>query len=217
MPNIARGGDGSLPIDIAAIEQAPLARDPFPYVMVPRFVKGVALEAINADFPEIAHPGSFPLPAVSYGPAFARLMQAIRGPEFTRAVETKMGIDLSTRPTMITVRGQCGPGDGRIHTDSTSKLVTVLIYLNPTWESAQGRLRLLRSASDLNDVIAEVPPDEGALLVFRNQGNAWHGFETFEGPRRVIQLNWVRNSGVVWREQNRHKLSAFFKRRRRSA
>jgi hypothetical protein len=125
-----------------------------------------------------------------------------------------MGIDLSTRPTMITVRGQSGPGDGRIHSDSTTKLVTVLIYMNAGWESANGRLRLLRSANDINDVIAEVPPDEGSLLVFRNQSNAWHGFEPFEGPRRVIQLNWVRDSRVVWREQTRHRMSAFFKRMR---
>jgi hypothetical protein len=180
--------------------------------MVPRFVKAEALEPINDDFPAISHPGSFPLPALSYGPAFAELMNAIRGPEFTHAVEIKMGIDLSTRPTMITVRGQSGSGDGRIHTDSTTKLVTVLIYMNPKWESPRGRLRLLNTSFDLNDVIAEVPPDEGALLVFRNQPNAWHGFETFEGPRRVIQLNWVRDASVVWREQARHRLSAYFKR-----
>jgi SM-20-related protein len=218
MPNIAKGAaKTALPIDLPALERARLSHDPFPFVVVPRFVKAEALEAINADFPEISHAGSFPLPAVSYGPAFADLIDAIRGQEFTRAVETKMGIDLSTRPTMITVRGQSGTDDGRIHTDSKTKLVTVLIYMNPSWESAHGRLRLLRSASDLNDVVAEVPADEGALLAFRNQANAWHGFEPFEGPRRVIQLNWVRDSGVVWREQARHRLSAYFKRRQRGA
>ena len=51
----------------------------------------------------------------------------------------------------------------------------------------------------------------GTLLVFKNQPNAWHGFEPFEGPRKVIQLNWVTNGRVVWWEQTRHKISAFFK------
>jgi hypothetical protein len=202
----------SLPIDIAAFERAALVREPFPFVMVPRFVRPEAIAGIDADFPAITHLGSFPLPTLSYGPAFARFIDAIRGEEFTRAVEEKFGIDLSTKPTMITVRGQSGPGDGQIHTDSVTKLITVLIYMNAAWESPKGRLRLLRSASDLNATIAEVPPDEGTLLVFRNQPNAWHGFEAFEGPRRVIQLNWVRDAGVVWREQTRHKVSAFFKR-----
>ena len=66
----------------------------------------------------------------------------------------------------------------------------------------------------MNDVIAEVPPDEGTMLIFKNEPNAWHGFEAFEGPRRVIQLNWVTDRGVVRREQTRHRISAFFKRLR---
>jgi hypothetical protein len=138
-------------------------------------------------------------------------MDAIRGPEFTAAIAAKFGIDLSRRPTMITVRGQSSARDGQIHTDSTTKLITVLIYMNGKWESPKGRLRLLRSKDDLNAVAAEVPPDEGTLVVFRNQPNAWHGFEPFEGPRKVIQLNWVTDARVVWWEQTRHKVSAFFK------
>ena len=204
----------TLPIDIDAFEKTPLTREPFPYLMVPQFVRREARDAINRDFPEISHHGSFPLPTLQYGPAFAAFMNAIRGPEFTRAVADKLGMDLSARPTMITVRGQSRAADGQIHTDSVTKLVTVLIYMNGKWESPQGRLRLLRSANDLHAVVAEVPPEEGTLLVFRNQPNAWHGFEAFEGPRRVIQLNWVTDQGVVWREQTRHKVSAFFKRLR---
>jgi hypothetical protein len=182
--------------------------------MVPHFVRAADIESINADFPPVTHPGSFPLPTLNCGPAFRTFMAAIQGPEFTRAVSEKLGMDLSGRPTMVTVRGQSAARDGQIHTDSRSKLVTVLIYMNGTWESPTGRLRLLRSPDNLNDVIAEVPPDEGTLLVFKNAPNAWHGFEAFDGPRRVIQLNWVTNSRVVWWEQTRHKVSAFFKKLR---
>jgi len=205
---------GDLPIDIEAVRRAELTREPFPFVMVPHFVRGANIEAINADFPRVTHAGSFPLPTLQYGPAFAAFMDAIRGPEFTKVVSQKLGIDLAGRPTMITVRGQSAARDGQIHTDSRTKLVTVLIYMNGRWESPTGRLRLLRAPDNLNDVIAEVPPDEGTLLVFENKPNAWHGFEAFDGPRRVIQLNWVTNGRVVWWEQTRHKISAFFKRLR---
>src|SRR4029077_14705362 len=99
---------------------------------------------INADFPPATHPGSFTLPSLRFGPAFRNFMDAIRGPEFTRAVSEKLGMDLSKRPTMVTVRGQSTARDGQIHTDSKSKLVTVLIYMNGKWESPTGRLRLLR-------------------------------------------------------------------------
>ncbi len=201
----------ALPIDVEAVRAAALTRAPFPYFMVPGFVRPEALAAINDDFPAVTHAGSFPLPTLSFGPAFGRFMEAIQGPEFTAAVGEKLGLDLTRRPTMVTVRGQSSKRDGEIHTDSVTKLVTVLIYMNGKWESPTGRLRLLKSDSDLNAVIAEVPPDEGTLLVFENKPNAWHGFEAFEGPRRVIQLNWVTNGRVVRWEQTRHKVSAFFK------
>ncbi len=204
----------SPPIDLDAIAAAPVTREPFPWFMVPGFVKTEALEAINADFPAVAHAGSFPLPTLQYGPAFQRFMDAIQGPAFRAAVAEKLGLDLSQRPTMVTVRGISAERDGQIHTDSVTKLVTVLIYMNGKWEAPGGRLRLLRSPDNLNDVIAEVPLDECTLLVFENKPNAWHGFEAFAGPRRVIQLNWVTNGRVVWWEQTRHKVSAFFKKAR---
>ena len=203
-----------LPIDLDAFEAAAVAREPFAYAMVPGFVKVGAMPAINADFPLVSHPGSFPLPTLKYGPAFAELMDAIQGPEFTRAVERKLDIDLTGRPTMVTARGVSAARDGQIHTDSRTKLVTVLIYMNNDWEAKTGRLRLLRGPDNLEDVIAEVPPDQGTLLVFKNEPHAWHGFHAFEGPRRVIQLNWVTDKGVVRREQFRHRVSAFFKRLR---
>ena len=104
----------------------------------------------------------------------------------TAIMEEKFGLDLKDRPTTVTVRGQCRAADGQIHTDSKTKLVTVLIYMNGSWEQPGGRLRLLRSPDNLNDVVAEVPPERGTLLAFRNQPNAWHGHESFEGPRRAI-------------------------------
>ena len=204
----------ALPIDLDAFNAVPLTRQPFPFLMVPRFVKPEAMTAINADYPLVAHPGSFPLPTLEYGPAFAAFIAAIEGPAFTSAVEKKLGLDLKGRPTMVTARGISAARDGQIHTDSRTKLVTVLIYMNNDWEAKTGRLRLLRGPDNLDDVIAEVPPDQGTLLIFKNEPNAWHGFHAFEGPRRVIQLNWVTDMGVVKREQARHRVSAFFKRLR---
>jgi hypothetical protein len=202
----------ALPIDLDAFDAATVAREPFAYAMVPRFVRADAMAGINADYPLVTHPGSFPLPTLEYGPAFAALMQAIQGPEFTAMVERKLGIDLTGRPTRVTARGVSAARDGQIHTDSRTMIITVLIYMNNAWEAKTGRLRLLRGPDDLEDVIAEVPPDEGTMLIFRNEPHAWHGFHAFEGPRRVIQLNWVTDMGVVRREQFRHNVSAFFKR-----
>jgi hypothetical protein len=195
-----------------ALQEAPVQREPFPFFIVPGFVKTEALEAIGGDFPEIQHPGSFPLSSLRYGPAFAAFMAEIQSPAMTDAVARKLDMKLEGHPTMVTVRGQSRAADGKIHTDSRTKLVTALLYMNDKWESPRGRLRLVRAPDDLNAVIAEVPPERGTLLVFRNDPDAWHGFEPFSGPRRVIQLNWVTDASVVRREQARHRLSAFFKR-----
>jgi hypothetical protein len=198
-----------LNLDLLGSAQA--KNDPFPYVIVPGFVELSALERIEKDFPPIALAGSFPLNTLSYGPAFEEFIRAVEAPAFRGLIAQKLGIDLEGRPTMITVRGQARARDGQIHTDSKTKLVTVLIYMNGKWENPGGRLRLLRSPDSLNDVIAEVPPEQGTLLAFINTPNAWHGHEPFEGQRRSIQLNWVTDQGVVWREQIRHRISAFFK------
>lgn len=200
-------------VDFEALKQVKVATEPFPYLVLPGFIKAEKMAAIEQDYPKVDLPGSLPLPTLTYGEHFKQFIKEIRGPDMTSIIAEKFGIDLSKRPTMVTVRGQCRATDGQIHTDSKTKLITVLIYMNSQWEQSGGRLRLLRSPSNLNDAFAEVPPDQGTLLVFRNQPNAWHGHESFEGQRRAIQLNWVTDQGVVWREQLRHRISAFFKRR----
>jgi len=198
-------------LDLAAIEAATPNHDPFDYVIVPGLISGDVLPAVHEDFPKIDKPGSYPLSQLSYGPRFDALLDELRAPSFAERVGAKLGIDLSDRPTMITVRGQCRPSDGKIHTDSAGKLVTVLVYLNPSWEASGGQLRLLRNDHDLEDYVAEVPPQEGTMIAFACSDNAWHGHHSFEGQRRTIQLNWVRSQGYKMREQLRHAISASVK------
>ncbi|MGE4219135.1 MAG: 2OG-Fe(II) oxygenase [Alphaproteobacteria bacterium] len=160
----------------------------------------------------MSRPGSFPSETLQFGAAFAALLEQIQGPEMTAAIAEKFAIDLTDRPTMVTVRGQCRARDGQIHTDSGGKLITALVYMNADWEQDGGRLRLLRNAHDIEDYVVEVLPEAGTLLVFRCTENAWHGHKSVEGERRMIQLNWVRDRSYLERERRRHKVSAFFKR-----
>jgi hypothetical protein len=204
-------------LDLAAFRATELTRDPFEFLVVPGFVKAEARARINADFPVVGLPGSFPLSEVRFGPEFGTLIEELRGDAMREAFEQKFGIDLRRRPTMFTVRSQCSERDGRIHTDSETKIITILIYMNPKWEEAGGRLRLLRSGTDLDDCILEIPPDEGTLLCFRRSANSWHGHKQFVGERRVIQMNYVLNQKVVDYEQRRHRISAMLKKLLRRA
>jgi SM-20-related protein len=199
-------------LDLAAFHSTPLTRDPFEFLIVPNFIKAHALPALRTDYPHIDKPGSFPHSQVDSGPAFNSMLHELQGPEMRAAFEEKFRLDLKGRPVMITVRGRSGDRDGNIHTDSLDKLITVLIYMNPTWDDAGGRLRLLRSPDNLDDVIVEVPPEEGLLLAFRRSNNSYHGHKLFIGERRVIQFNWVTSRWVLYRESWRHRFSAWVKR-----
>jgi SM-20-related protein len=109
------------------------------------------------------------------------------------------------------VRGFVWEKDGEIHTDSVTKIITVLLYMNERWQEDAGRLRLLRSPNDLEDYAAEVPPYGGTLLVFRRSDNSWHGHKPFVGPRRAVQFNWVTTQDVADHEQLRHQFATKLK------
>ncbi len=197
-------------IDLDAFRAAPLGRDPFDHIVVPGFIRPEAVPAIQRDYPRLDIAGSVPLGLVPQGPSFDRLMQELRGGAIERAFSDKFGLDLAEFPRMFTVRSVCRPGDGRVHVDAANKVVTVLIYMNPPWQAEGGRLRLLRSP-DLADSAAEVPPLAGTLLAFRRSETSWHGHAPYEGPRRAIQMNWVRRGFYAWQEQVRHRAIAWWK------
>jgi SM-20-related protein len=198
-------------LDLDRLRAAPLHREPFEFVVVEDFLSPETLPALVEAFPEIAGHGSYPLPVLSRAPLFERLADELEGGAMRRAIEDKFAIDLDGRPTMITLRGYSDGKDGAIHTDSATKIITVLIYMNPEWQKPAGRLRLLRGPDDLSDYVAEVPPLAGTMVAFRRGANSYHGHHAHIGPRRSIQLNWVTDPRVVRREMSRHRWSARFK------
>jgi hypothetical protein len=198
-------------LDLARLREAPLEREPFEFVVVENFLRDDGVPALVEAFPRIAGHGSYPLPALSCAPLFERLARELEDEAMRRAIEDKFAIDLDGRPTMITLRGNSDGRDGAIHTDSATKLITVLIYMNPVWQEAAGRLRLLRGPDDLSDYVAEVSPLAGTMVAFRRSTNSYHGHLAHVGLRRSIQLNWVTDASVVRREIGRHRWSARLK------
>ncbi len=199
-------------LDLDALAAAPVATEPFSYVYVPRFVAAGALGAIHRDFPRVRQAGSFPVDGLDHGPAFGRLIEALRGPALHRAVARAFGMDLDPAALLVTVRGLIGGRDGNIHTDSETKLVTMLVYLNLAWDHTGGRLRLLRSATDLEDYVLEIPPVDGNMVMFRRSDRSFHGHHQAHEPRFLIQVNWMTSVEARDRELKRHGRSAWLKR-----
>jgi SM-20-related protein len=199
-------------LDLESFRATPLKLQPYEHLVVRDFVRPEALSRINSDFPQVEHSGSFPFDALTYGPGFRSFMDALESGEFRSAFEEKFGLDLRERPHTITVRRFCGEHDGNIHTDSVSKIITILIYLNPSWDQPGGRLRLLRSGTNLEDFAEEVPPCSGTLIAFRRCDHSWHGHLPSSGERRVIQFNWVTTQRSRQLVMLRHHFSAQVKR-----
>jgi len=199
-------------LKLDAFAATPLVREPFEHLVVKDFLQREALDGARRDFPAVPSAGSHPPAGLKIEGDFKRLIDDIHSDDFRQAIEQKFNVDLNGRPLMYTVRGHCRARDGQIHTDTKTKIITVLLYLNDDhWNSATGRLRLLRDGQNLENYFDEVEPAGGTLLVFKRSDNSWHGHHSFEGPRRALQFNWVTDQSVVDREQNRHGVSAFFK------
>ena len=184
-------------LDLDALDATPLQRDPFDYISVPGFLYPERLTDVIRDFPATDKPGNRSPDELDSGPAFAALVDELFSPALVDALSRKFGVDLSECVPNLTVRTRCEPSDGHIHPDHWTKVLTALIYPNEKWEPEAGRLRLLRSADDLESHVIEVPPEGGNLLAFRRCDHSFHGHHRHEGPRNLMQLSWVRPSRVA--------------------
>jgi SM-20-related protein len=199
-------------IDLAALQNASLQESPFPYTIIPRFIQPNYLSDLVHHFPSITSRGSIPSDSLHCAPMFRRFIQELEGPALRQAIGEKFAMDLRDKPTMLTLRGYTTERDGLIHTDSKSKLITVLLYMNLTWETHDGKLRLLNTPDSLDDYFAEISPLAGNCLIFKVTPNGWHGHHPFIGKRLSLQLNYLANDAALVKHLNHHRLTAFFKR-----
>lgn len=198
-------------LDLAALRHADVLREPYPHFVVENFVRRDRLTAILEDFPRDLRGGSYPLDQVHHSEALGALIEALGSGELRDLVSTTFQIDLGDAPVMTTLRGHSRMKDGKVHTDSKSKLVTLLLYLNEPGDVEATHLRLLRSP-DVEDFFCEIATRAGTLVGFRVTENCWHGYRPYEGPRRSVQLNYVTSAAAGDRHRWRHRLSARLKR-----
>lgn len=194
-------------LDYDLFAATPLAHEPFDHMVVPGFLPHDDAAAAAASFGGPDLPGVLPAPGRVKDDAFGHLLNEIRSQRFTDAFAEKYGLKLSRDTLMVTLRARTRPQDGQIHTDTATKVITALIYLNTDWSNDGGRLRVLRSKS-LDDMAAEVPPIAGTLMTFRVAANSWHGHHPYDGPRKAVMINWMVDAASARRELFKHQVSA---------
>ena len=195
----------------SALQETALNNAPYPYLVLTDAFEEETLQKVLSDFPVIQHPGSIPVSELESGPGFAALIKELDSDQFRSAIESKFDVDLSESPTMFTVRGVMRQKDGRIHTDSKTKIITVLFYFNEEWADEGGYLRVLRNGTDIEDYAEEIAPSAGTMVAFKVTNNCWHGHKPVVGNRRSIQMNYLVNKAALGKHSFFHGLSAKLK------
>lgn len=191
------------------------APTPFPLFVVEGMLPRDAQAALAADFPHYPNAGFFPYAAEDCGPSVRRIVEEMTSREFGDAVGRRLGIDdLGSKPTLATLCRLLNRRHGTIHTDSRSKIVTALLYLNEDWpDTSDGCLRFLSRIDDVDSLVApEVRPVYGTLAAFRRADNSFHGHLPFEGERRVVQVAWLTSEAEKQRKTRRGRFSRGLKR-----
>jgi len=197
-------------INIDLVKQTPIENSPYPYFSIKQALADEKLSDFINDFPPITAGGSFNEEDLELSETYQELHKAIDSNAFREALSEKFDTDVLTAPLMITYRGYSRLKDGRVHTDSKSKLLTILIYFNEDWQANTGKLRVLNS-DDMNDIAEEILPTAGCMIAFKVTDNCWHGYPPFEGTRNAIQVNFLASESANKKHKFFHKLSAKLK------
>jgi hypothetical protein len=200
-------------LNLAAIDSASLEHDPFDFMVVPDAIESETIDQLNRDYPLIDAPTNHSPESLDFGPSFQELLKELDGSLFEWHVAKKFNVDLTDTFKTITVRKYSEQSDGHIHIDHPSKIITLLVYFNPEWDHKGGRLRLLRSPSDIEDYVAEIKPLGGTILAFRRCGHSFHGYKSFNGERRMIQMSWIKPSRFAWYLQQLARIKTHFLKR----
>lgn len=193
------------------LSKAKVNKEFFPFFHVDNiFLDNIDTQSVIDDFPNITDGGSFHVSAVPSGKLIKQLVNELESDEIKTILETQFNINLDEAKVATTLRGYSRKKDGKIHTDSKTKILTILLYLNKDWQDSNGNLRLLKENNNLKDYIKEIPCSFGSLVAFKVTGNCWHGFKAYEGKRLSIQLNYIYPEAL--RTHNlRHKFSSGLK------
>ena len=199
-------------LNVEAVRNAPLSREPYDYFLGSGVLKEDAVEDLKRDFPDITKPGYLTVDEVSLKGRFKTLVEELESPEFTEELSRKFGKDLHPYPRLTTIRKLSQAKDGRIHTDGPSKVMTLLVYMNDSWQDdGAGRLRVLYNEKDFEPYAAEVPPTMGTVFAFLRADHSWHGHQPFAGERKVVQVAWVTDADELARKKKRNAWQQFFK------
>lgn len=197
--------------NFTALKAAQIEKQPFPFCFVPNFIDDSQLAIIRHSLPYVEKGGSFPIFPSLCRSGLRQLADLMRGEHLKSLIGEKFGQNYEKCPTFMSLRGFSRAKDGRVHVDSKTKIVTILLYLSPCLKNGAGNLRLLHGRDEQWERGREIPSGNGGLLIFPNSTNSWHGYPSYVGHRYVLQVNYMANRWVRDIASIRHAISALIK------
>jgi len=201
-------------LQLDALRSANAEKSPYTHLVASGVLSDKDKKKLNADFPEIATPGFFPLESLGeLRGSFKILVHEMQSSELADILSEKLGVDLRGKPSIVTVRKWSAIKDGPVHNDGASKIVTALVYLTENWPEDEegGRFAVLSSDKGFQDTVTEVIPSYGMFSCFVRSDNSWHGHKPFAGERRVVQIAWLKSMDDLHRKTRRGRISHFLK------
>lgn len=186
---------------------------PFPYFVVNNAIAAPNATRVANAFPLVSRPGAVDVEQTEFGTPFGALLDELRSERFRKLVGEKLDVDLTGLDTVINVRARTRLTDGNIHTDTPSKLVTVLLYFNEPGQAEETGLRILNNGKDIDDYVEEISPALGTMVAFKVTPNCWHGHKPFVGERHSLQLNYLSGVKTIGKHQLTHRLIGRMKRK----
>lgn len=199
-------------LNFDALRASRTRTEPFTYIVAEGALSLAEAADVRQDYPAISKTGYLPLSKLDSQGRFAELIADLQSPELAEVLSEKLNLNLRDKPRMITVRKLSKHGDGRIHNDSESKICTMLVYLNETWDKEEGgAIRALNGDQSMDDYAEEVEPLAGNVFAFARSDTSWHGHPSFAGERYVIQTTFLINQEELDRKENRGGIQLLLK------
>ncbi|MBI3507851.1 MAG: hypothetical protein HY059_23700 [Proteobacteria bacterium] len=178
--------------DLQALNLAPLVREPFEFVIAPKFAPAKTVEWISRNWPDLGRSGAVPIESVPLNQMMRTVIESFESDEFRDAIATKLGVELAGKRRVIRLYDRCR-GPGPIHLEPPPNVAKVLFYPNISSQSDSDNdscMRFTRTPDSLNDFVAEILPVAGTLAAFCCRPNAWHGRAAHFGRRNMLEIRW---------------------------
>jgi lipopolysaccharide transport system ATP-binding protein len=209
-------------IRFEAIEHRHLSREPYDWTLVDGLFSAAHADNLAATFPRdrfkivkgydsekdyayharaligmgsttIAH-------AEGLSPAWRQLAADLLSRRYRMAMTRLTGIDLSQVRMEVNVF-HYGPGAWLgPHVDLPDKIVTHVLYFNPSWNVADGGCLSILRSSDMSDSACAVPPIVGTSAVLVRSDKSWHAVSRVDPgcveSRRSVTVTFYRDDAV---------------------